>query len=95
MITNRSRVLNPLQERIRELEAQIISLEEQVKEDNLTLLRASQQGSGKSIAALSISIHESRKKIEGLFEELEGLSVELHMKSQEFETIFKELEQKS
>ncbi len=95
MITNRSRTLNPLQERIRELEAQIISLEEQVKEDNITLLRASQQGSGKSIAALSISIHESRKKIESLFAELEALSVELHVKSQEFETMFKELEQKS
>jgi hypothetical protein len=66
-----------------------------VKEDNITLLRASQQGSGKSIAALSISIHESRKKIESLFAELEALSVELHVKSQEFETMFKELEQKS
>jgi ATP-binding cassette subfamily F protein 3 len=95
MIASRSRTLNPLQERIRELEAEIISLEEQVKEDNMTLLRASQQGAGRSIAALSISIHESRKKIESLFEELEALSVELHMKSQEFETMFKELEQKT
>ena len=94
MIANRSRTLNPLQERIRELEAQIMALEEQVKEDNMTLLRASQQGSGKSIAALSISIHESRKNIESLFEELEKLSVELHVKSQEFETMFKELQQK-
>jgi ATP-binding cassette subfamily F protein 3 len=95
MISNRSRTLSPLQERIRGLEEQIISLEEQVKEDNMTLLRASQQGSGKTIAALSISIHESRKQIESLFEELEGLSVELHLKSREFETMFKELEQKS
>ncbi len=46
MITNRSRVLNPLQERIRELEGQIISLEEQIKEDNVTLLRASHKGPG-------------------------------------------------
>jgi ATP-binding cassette, subfamily F, member 3 len=95
MITNRSRVLNPLQEGIRELEAQIISLEEQIKDDNMTLLRASQQGAGKSIAALSISIHESRKKVESLFEELEKLSVEFHVKSREFETMFKELEQKA
>ena len=94
MIANRSRTLNPLQERIRELEVRIMALEEQVREDNMTLLRASQQGSGKSIAALSISIHESRKKIETLFEELEELSVELHVKSQEFETMFKELQQK-
>jgi ATP-binding cassette, subfamily F, member 3 len=95
MITNRSRLLNPLQERIRELEVQIISLEEQIKEDNMTLLRASQQGAGKSIAALSISIHESRKRVESLFEELEALSVEFHVKSREFETMFKELEQKT
>ncbi len=85
MITNRSRALNPLQERVRELEARIMSLEEQVKEDNVSLLRASQQGSGKSIAALSISIHESRNKIESLFEELEEASVQLHLRSQEFE----------
>jgi chromosome segregation ATPase len=84
-----------LQERIRELEAQIMSLEEQIKEDNVTLLRASQQGAGKSIATLSISIHESRKKVESLFEELEKLSVEFHVKSREFETMFKELEQKA
>jgi len=94
MISNRSRVLNPLQERIRKLEAQIISFEEQLREDNMTLLRASQQGAGRSIAALSISIHESRKRVESLFEELEKLSVEFHVKSQEFETMFKELEQK-
>ena len=93
MITNRSRVLNPLQERIRELEARIISIEEQLREDNTTLLRASQQGAGRSIAALSISIHESRKRVESLFEELEKLSVEFHVKSREFETMFKELEQ--
>ncbi len=95
MITNRSRTLSPLQERIRELEARIISLEEQMKEDNMTMLRASQQGSGRTIAALSISIHESKKQIETLFEELERLSLELHVKSQEFEAIFKDLEQKS
>jgi ATP-binding cassette, subfamily F, member 3 len=95
MITNRSRVLSPLQERIRELEAQIMSLEEQIKDDNMTLLRASQQGAGRSIAALSISIHESRNRIETLFEELEKLSVEFHVKSGEFETMFKELEQKT
>ena len=94
MITNRSRVLNPLQERIRELQAQIISIEEQLKDDNMTLLRASAQGAGRSIAALSISIHESRKRVESLFEELEKLSVEFHVKSREFETMFKELEQK-
>ncbi|HVN23528.1 MAG TPA: ATP-binding cassette domain-containing protein [Syntrophorhabdales bacterium] len=95
IIGNRSRALTPLQSRVRELESQIIALEEQVKEDNATLLRASQQGSGRSIAALSISIHESRKKIEALFEELEQASLELHLKSKEFETMFKELEQKT
>jgi ATP-binding cassette subfamily F protein 3 len=93
MITSRSRTLNPLQERIQELEAKIMSLEERVREDNMTLLRASQQGAGKSIAALSIAIYESRKTIEKLFDELELLSAEFHVKSQEFETKFKELEQ--
>ena len=94
MITNRSRALNPLQQRVHQLETQIISLEERLKEENLSLLRASQQGDGKSITALSISIHESKRTIEGLFEELEALSVELHNKSKEFEAIFREIDEK-
>jgi ATP-binding cassette subfamily F protein 3 len=95
LITNRSRALNPLQERVHKLETQIISLEERLKEENLSLLRASQQGDGKSITALSISIHESKRTVEGLFEELEALSLELHNKSKEFEEMFRELDEKA
>ena len=94
MITSRSRALNPLQKRVHQLETRIISLEERIKEENLSLLRASQQGDGKSITALSISIHESKRTVEGLFEELEALSLELHNKSKEFEEMFREIDEK-
>ena len=94
LITSRSRALSPLQKRIDGVESKIMHLEERIKEDNLALVRASQYGDGKSITALSISIHEARKSIEALFEELETLSVELHEKSAEFEVLFKQLEER-
>jgi exonuclease VII small subunit len=95
MITNRSRALGPLQQLVHRLEEQIVALENRIKEENLLLLRASQQGDGKSITALSISIHEAKQKIETLFEELETHSLELHERSKEYEAIFRELDEKA
>jgi ATP-binding cassette subfamily F protein 3 len=93
LITSRSKALSPLQKRIEAVEEQIMHLEERIKEDNVSLVRASQYGDGKSITALSIAVHEARKSIETLFEELESLSVELHQKSAEFEVLFSKLEE--
>lgn len=62
-----------------------MELEEQIDADNLTLSRATQVGQGKTIAALSISIHDARKKIEEAFVELESASKEHLTREREFE----------
>ncbi|HAR97063.1 MAG TPA: ABC transporter ATP-binding protein [Deltaproteobacteria bacterium] len=92
IINRRSKVLSPLQKEIDRIEASIIRLEEQIDDDSEALLRATQCGQGKSIVELSLSIHNSRKSIENLFEELETASTEHHVRSAEFEEELRALE---
>jgi predicted nucleic acid-binding Zn-ribbon protein len=75
------------------LENTIVSLEEKIDEDNQTLMRATAVGEGKSIAALSISIHEARNEIDRLFDELEILTRTHNAKSKELEEKWSELSQ--
>jgi ATP-binding cassette, subfamily F, member 3 len=93
IISSRSKTLGPLQQRISGLEGLIMDLETQVEENNQALVRASNLGDGKAIVALSISIHEARKKIEISFEELEALTGEHYVRSKEFEVRLDELDQ--
>ena len=92
IINRRSRVLSPLQKEINRIEASIIRLEEQIDDDSEALLRATQSGQGKVIVELSLNIHNNRKSIEDLFEELETVSTEHHVKSAEFEEELRALE---
>ncbi len=95
LIASRSQILGPLQKAISSLEGRIIELDEQMRENNESLLRASRAGEGKSIVALSMAIHEARKEVEIAFEELEKVSVEFHGKAKEFEALMSELEASS
>jgi ATP-binding cassette subfamily F protein 3 len=94
LITERSRSLSPLEREIARIEKAIIGLEEQMRDDNMALIRASQVGEGRAISALSISIHEAKKTIEGLFGELEVLSGEHHRLIREFDARLEELGQR-
>ncbi len=92
IITNRSRVLNPLKERMAEVEERIMRLEEQVKDDNEALLRASRHNDSRSIVTLSVSIHKAKELIETSFAELDALTAEHHRKNLEFERMLGELD---
>jgi ATP-binding cassette subfamily F protein 3 len=92
IITERSRVLSPLDRDMGRLEKTIITFEKQIEEENRALVRASQMGEGKAIAALSISIHETKKQIEELFEQLDLVSREHALRTREFEIRLEELE---
>ncbi len=94
LITERSRSLSPLEREIARIEKAIMGLEEQMRDDNMALIRASQVGEGRAISALSISIHEAKKTIEGLFGELEVLSGEHHRLIREFDARLEELGQR-
>lgn len=91
LIDSRSRILGPLQSRISEVEETITRLEHGMERDTQALVKASVKGDGESIRRLSMSIHESRRKIDTLFDELEALTNELDAKSKEFEERFEAL----
>jgi ATP-binding cassette subfamily F protein 3 len=91
LINSRSRILTPLQSRISEVEETITRLEKDMNHDTHALVKASSKGDGDSIKRLSMSIHESRGKIDALFDELESLTNELDARSKEFEEKFEAL----
>jgi len=91
IITERSRSLSPLEREIARIERTIVGLEERIRDDNMTLIRASQKADGRTISALSLAIHEAKKEIERLFEELEALSGQHHRLIREFEARLEEV----
>jgi ATP-binding cassette subfamily F protein 3 len=91
IIAERSAALSPLGQRISRLEKMIMELEKRIETDNLTLVRATQAGQGKTIAALSISIHDAKKRIDEVFGELEAASKEHLARAREFEAKLKAL----
>jgi len=84
LINSRSRILVPLQSRISEVEESIMLLEQGIESDTQALVDASVKGDGESIKRLTRSIHESRERIDILFDELETLSGEFDAKTREF-----------
>lgn len=79
----RSKILSPLEQKISSIEMTIMDLEKRVEDDNQILLKATTIGEGKSIAALSISIHNTRNEIEALFDELDEVTKEYNARSRE------------
>ncbi len=92
VIAERSRALIPLEKEIARIEKRIMELEERVRDENAALIRASRVGEGRTISALSVSIHNAKKEIEELFEHLETTSDEHSARVREFETRLEELE---
>lgn len=88
----RSRMLGPLEQQMSSIETQITSLETKIEEDNQALIQATKSGDGKRIAALSISIHDTRRQIDRLFDELDTVAQEHAARSREIEEKRKEIE---
>ncbi len=93
LINDRSRTLGPLQSEIDRVETVITELEQQVDQETEALVAASVKGDGKSIRHLSMSIHNTKGKIDDLFTRLEKLTEMLDTKTNEFENKFKQLKQ--
>ncbi|MBP1735656.1 MAG: transporter-related protein [Deltaproteobacteria bacterium] len=87
----RSRVLGPLEQRMSSIEKNIVDLEKKIEGDNQSLIRATTTGDGKSIAALSISIHNTRKEIDLLFDELDSVAKEHNARAKELEERLNEI----
>ena len=71
IIAERSKSLKPLEEKIEQIENDIVHHEEQLEELTLAMQKAAQLQSGAKIMELSQKIHASRSAIEHLFTELE------------------------
>ena len=74
IIIERAKVLNPLEQRIAQLEHAIEARENELGELNAAMREASQAQSGPKILELSQSIHNCQAAIDKLFEELEELT---------------------
>jgi ATP-binding cassette subfamily F protein 3 len=92
IITQRSRVINPIEKRIDHVEAGIEKNETRLKELHIAMQEASEKQDGKKIVEISHSIHTSEDTIDILFEELEDLTNSLEEHSADFARQLEELE---
>ncbi len=92
IVTERGRILKPLDQKIAQAEEKIVAIEKQLEETNAAVLQASEQGNGELIAKLSWKIHDFKQEVDSLFNQLEALSSERSAKSQEFEARLDEME---
>jgi len=74
ILLRKTRELKPLEERLAFVENTIDSSEKELIGKNHEMIEAASSGDSKKISALSIEIHNLRKKIDGLFSEFEELT---------------------
>ncbi|MFH0977393.1 MAG: ABC-F family ATP-binding cassette domain-containing protein [Spirochaetota bacterium] len=92
IITERSRTLKPIEERIDRLEKDIEENEFELSRLNQEIIDASQKQDGKKISLLSQSIHSCKTVINDLFDELEIMTVEQEEKKNFFDKKLEMLE---
>jgi len=85
IITERSKVLKPIEQRIAQVEDDIETYEKDLSQFNVEMQEASQVKSGKRILELSQAIHHCKTAIDKLFDELGKLSTTLEEKRATFE----------
>jgi ATP-binding cassette subfamily F protein 3 len=91
-ITERAKVLKPLEKRLSRTEKEIENHESKLNELNSAMLAATQARNGEKIADLSRSIHGCRMAIDRLFDELEAVTTAFEKERAVFEKKFEQLE---
>ncbi len=89
----KTKALGPIEKRIAEVEGSIVRLEKAAEESAQALLAASERSDADSIAGLSKQFHESRERIDSLFDELESLTADFELKSREYEARLRAFEE--
>jgi len=92
IVTNRSKILSPMQKRITDIEEMISGFEKRIEMDNQSLVAASTKGDGRAIRDLTKAIHETKEHIDSLFGELEEITAEHDAKAKEFDGQMNELQ---
>ncbi|HXY55276.1 MAG TPA: ATP-binding cassette domain-containing protein [Nitrospirota bacterium] len=93
IISDKSKVLGTLKNRIALLEQEITRLEQGVERDTQELLEASMKGRALEIKRLSTAVRDAKTNIDTLFAELEKATNEHDAKAKEFDRQLKELAQ--
>lgn len=94
LITERSRKTGPVKHKIEALESRIDENEHRIKQIHDSLMKASQDGDGERIQALSIQLSQLENKNETLFDQLEIKLDELEQLDKYFEEKMDDLERK-
>jgi len=92
IITQRSKLINPIEKRIAQVEAGIEKNEKRLKELHSAMQEASENQDGQKIVKISQSIHTCEEAIDSLFEELEDLTNSLEEHSTDFDRQLEALE---
>ncbi len=91
IIAERSKAINPLQQRLKKLETDIETQEENLNHLNQSMQIASQGRDGQQIAKLSRAMHQCQSEIDRLFEELETATEEYEQQSAVFQKMLDNL----
>ena len=84
IIAERSKAINPLQQRLKKLETDIDTHEKKLEHLNQSMQTATQDQDGQQIAELSRAIHQCQSEIDRLFDELETATEEYEQQSAVF-----------
>ena len=76
VVAERSRVLRPLETRIAAIEKDVEAHDASLRELNGQLVKASQDRQGAKVVEVSKAMHQTKKTIDGLLEELEKITAE-------------------
>jgi ATP-binding cassette subfamily F protein 3 len=92
VITERSKVLRPLETRMAEIEKAVEERDASLKDLNKELVAASHARQGSRVVELSRTMHQTKKAIDGLLEELERLEADYAGKKADFDARLRALD---
>ena len=95
IISRRSRIVKPIQQRAATVENEIEKNERELDRLNQSMQQAAQNQDGAKIAEISRAIHLCRHTIDGLFEQLEELTQDLEARNAEFDSLLDRLDSQS
>jgi ATP-binding cassette subfamily F protein 3 len=93
VIAERSRGLRPLETRMAAVEKDVEARDAALRECNARLVQASQDRDGTKVVEVSKAMHQTKKAIDGLLEELEKLTAEYEEKKAGYDKRRRELDE--
>ena len=92
VIAERSRALRPLETRMAEIEKSVETRDVSLRDLNTQLVQASQDRNGTKVVEVSKTMHQTKKTIDGLLEELEQVTAEYEHKKAGYDKRMRELD---